>query len=282
MPEGPETWRDARRLDAALAGRPAQEVWFAFEHLEPDANVLRGSPVGAVEARGKAILVSFPEVERVIVTHNNLYGRWYLVDAGERPDTRRQLRLLLENDRKAALLYSASDIRVLPADGLDDHPYLGRIGPDALAPETTVADLRQRLSERRFSGRALCGLLLDQSFVAGLGNYLRSEILFEAGVHPDDRPKDLAPPLLDALADALSAVPRRALAERGRTVTDDLVAPDAKDPPKPGSRRPPRRPRHHVFARAGRPCPRCGSRIRREDAGGRRVYRCPRCQPPHR
>jgi len=279
VPEGPETWRDARRLARALEGRVVRDAWLAWEELAPHAAAFRGEPVVRVHARGKATLV-VSGCGLVLVSHNNLYGRWRVCAAGERPETRRQLRVVLENDRRAALLYSASDVRVLAADELDGHPYLRRLGPDALAPETDAGEVRARMEDARFSGRALAGLLLDQGFVAGLGNYLRSEILFEAGVHPDDRPRDLPPMLAEDLAAAILAVPRRALDGGGRTVRPELIG-DRTDPPRRRGGTP-RAPRHHVFGRAGRPCPRCGARIQRRDAAGRRVYLCPRCQPSRR
>lgn len=276
MPEGPETWRDAARLADAVQGRVARRVWFAFDELSVWEPVLEGARVASVRARGKAMLLAF-DAGPVVVTHNNLYGRWTVAAAGERPVTRRQLRLVIETDERAALLYSASDIRVFPEDELGDHPYLARLGPDALDPEVTADAIDARLDERRFRGRSLGALLLDPAFVSGLGNYLRSEILFEAGLRAEARPKDLDPDRRRSLAGAVLAVTRRALARNGHT-TRPALAREAWDPPRRGRTRR-RRPRHHVFARAGLDCLVCGETVERGTAGSRRVYWCPRCQP---
>ena len=58
------------------------------------------------------------------------------------------------------------------------HPYLKKIGPDVLDNETTSETIINRLHNKKFHNRALGSILLDQSFISGLGNYLRSEILF--------------------------------------------------------------------------------------------------------
>ncbi|MEM7678458.1 MAG: endonuclease VIII, partial [Myxococcota bacterium] len=115
--------------------------------------------------------------------------------------------------------------------------------------------------------------LLDQSFVAGLGNYLRSEILFVAGLEPSLRPKDLDARTAVRLARAVVTITRRAYETGG--VTNDLKAVKklkAAGVPRKGYR-------HWVFARGGRPCRRCESKIEHLTVAGRRLFRCPQCQP---
>src|SRR3546814_10116781 len=114
-------------------------------------------------------------------SHNQLYGVWRIADAGERPDTKRSLRVALETTRKSILLYSASDVAMWRSDELHAHPFLSRLGPDVLDPGLDEAAVEVRMLDPRFAGRSLGGLLLDQGFLAGMGNYLRSEVLFEIG-----------------------------------------------------------------------------------------------------
>jgi endonuclease-8 len=80
---------------------------------------------------------------------------------------------------------------MLDADGLLRHRYLAALGPDLLDPALHWRDLAQRLNAPAFRNRGLGALYLDQGFVAGLGNYPRSETLFAAGLHPAPRPRDL-------------------------------------------------------------------------------------------
>lgn len=271
MPEGPEIRLAADRIARALVGRPAHRVWFAFERLAPFAELLAEEVVARVEPRGKALLTAFAN-GLVIYSHNQLYGRWWILPSGRRPRTGRTLRLAIENAERAALLYSASEVEVLEWGRLDAHPYLAALGPDVLDPALAAAEVADRLAAPRFARRALGALLLDQGFLAGVGNYLRAEILFVGGVHPGRRPADLDADARQRLAAAALAVARQAYTARG--VTNDLArAARLREEGLPRSRF-----RHHVFARAGEPCWTCGAAIERGDVASRRCYWCPRCQ----
>ncbi len=192
MPEGPEIRRAADRVQDAVKDRELVEVYFAFPELARYEKRLRGARVTAVDTRGKAMLTRFDN-GLTLYSHNQLYGRWYTTQRGRLPKTNRELRVGLHTDEKSALLYSASDIEVLTEKQLAAHPFLRRIGPDVLDLDLTAEQLAARLDEKPFRGRALSSLYLDQTFLAGIGNYLRSEILFTAGVDPRARPKNLDP-----------------------------------------------------------------------------------------
>ncbi len=271
MPEGPEIRRAADRVARAVEGRQAQEVWFAQPRLAPWGRRLSGRRVEAVDTVGKAMLMKFAG-GHTIYSHNQLYGRWQVVRRGTTPGTGRQLRLAVHGPERSALLYSASDIEVIPTGSLADHPRVGRLGPDPLHESTTPALIAGRLASRPFARRRLGGLYLDQSFLAGIGNYLRSEILWLARAHPDRRPVDLAPAQLAALARASVALPRRSYRTGGVTNAPSAAA-DSRAQGLPRSRW-----RHYVFGRAGEPCPGCGAGIERIEAAGRRLYLCPACQ----
>jgi endonuclease-8 len=271
MPEGPEARRQADRVGAAVAGHIATKVRFGLSRLEPEAPELEGRRVENVESRGKALLIHF-EGGRTVYAHSQLYGRWRVVKPGALPKTNRQLRFAVETDKKWALLYSASDIEVLPSAELDRHPFLASLGPDALDETVTREDILARLEDARFRRRQIGHLLLEQGFVAGLGNYLRSEILFFAGILPERKPKDLRPRERAHLAEAILDVPRRAYRLGGITVEDELNRRlKADGVPK-------RRRRHHVFGRSSATCRRCDTPIERREVASRRVYICPSCQ----
>ena len=271
VPEGPEIRYAAKQLDRALAGRRASEVYFAFDHLKPFEDELRGRKVREVTSRGKAMLVRFTGAW-TLYSHNQLYGRWSIVRAGRRPESGRQLRALVENSERAALLYSASEIAVLRDGELSSHPFLSKLGPDALDAGTRARGVAERFASPDFEGRRLCALLLDQGFLSGLGNYLRSEILFVAGLAPELRPKDLDEVAIERLAHATLTITRRSLRTRGITNDPEIV----KTMKAAGSRRSDYR--FFVFDREGEPCHTCGGAIVREEHASRRLYLCPRCQ----
>ena len=272
MPEGPEIRLAADQVARALVNHPTTGVHFAFERLKPFESILTGRRVVAVETRGKAMLTRFDN-NLAIYNHNQLYGKWFVCNTGETPDVGRQLRLAIHNHEKSALLYSASDIEVLTPQEEPHHPFLSRVGPDVLDETVTPATVRKRLLQPEFCNRQLGVLLLDQRFVAGLGNYLRSDILFVAGLHPAMRPSSCSPDALKTLAQAILKLSRQSYRTSG--VTNDLnrarklkgkgVAYDAY--------------RFHVFNREEQPCYVCNTPIVRITVSGRRLYLCPTCQP---
>ena len=272
MPEGPEIRRIADQLERAVVGCTADRVWFEQKHLKPYASELTGRRVVSIRPRGKALLTRFEE-DLFLYSHNQLYGRWYTVQPERLPRTNRTLRVAIETPRRWALLYSASDIEVLHEGELSEHPFLAKLGPDLLDEQTTPKKIRERLAEPRFRGRALGSLLLDQGFVAGIGNYLRSEILFFTGLRPNARAKDLAS---EQLAD-LSRVMRKVIQRSYQTGGLTEVASEVRKAKAAGEKR--RHYRHAVFARGGLPCRRCGAKIQRSMVASRQFYLCPNCQP---
>ncbi|GAB4454522.1 MAG: endonuclease VIII [Anaerolineae bacterium] len=271
MPEGPEIHLAADMVGEAIAGAVAQQLFFAFDALKPYQAKLSGRIVAGVRARGKAMLIGFDN-GLTIFSHNQLYGQWVVRDALDFPETNRQLRLAIHTDRKSALLYSASDIAVLRDDELKDHPYLKRLGPDVLDPTVTTAQVLGQFHRPGFQRRRLSGLLLDQQFLAGLGNYLRSEILFVARVAPTLRPADCSPEQLRRLAEAALALARQSYRTRGITNSPEL----AEALRRQGVSR--SEYRFWVFNRQAEPCRVCATPIQKETLGGRRLYYCPSCQ----
>ncbi|MGQ4879897.1 endonuclease VIII [Billgrantia sp. LNSP4103-1] len=275
MPEGPEIRRAADRLHEQLAGRRLEAVWFAFPELAAEADSLVGREVTAVDSWGKALLTRFDD-GRVLYSHNQLYGVWKLHDAEREPDTERSLRVRLTAKGRSASLYSASDVSLWPADRLAEHPFLSRLGPDLLTHGVTPEQAQARLQEPRFVRRRVGGLLLDQALFAGIGNYLRSEILFFAGLAPSSRVADLAPERLERLAGTILDVTRQAYEQAGVTNRGEWAASARRQ----GESR--RLCRFAVYERDGRPCHACGTAIVRQTVASRRLYRCPNCQPDER
>lgn len=270
MPEGPEIRRTADRLAEAVGGRTIASAWFAFPALAPHARRLRGRRVESIRPHGKALLIAFDH-GWTLYSHNQLYGVWRIADAGQRPHTARSLRVALDTAERAILLYSASDVAMWRSDELHRHPFLSGLGPDVLDPALGAGEIERLLRDPRFARRRLAGLLLDQGFLAGMGNYLRSEVLFEAGLDAARTPASLDDDERRALAASLLAVPARSYRARGIAPAGGMRADYVTDTAEGF--------RFRVFDREGLPCERCGTPILRSEAGGRRLYACPHCQP---
>lgn len=271
MPEGPEIRRAADKVLLALKLLTVKEVYFSFARLKPFERKLEGQRVIDVETRGKAMLIRFSN-DLSVYSHNQLYGRWVVLKTYEYPKTNRQLRLAIHNEKKSALLYSASDIEVLTPAQITTQPYLAKLGPDVLS--ATPQAVLDRLHDGKYQRRRFSALLLDQGFLAGIGNYLRSEILFTAGLHPRRRPTDCSEDELERLATAAATISQQSYRHNG--ITNDLE--QARIQKAEGQTR--SQYRYWVFGRANRPCRSCGQNIVREIAAGRRVYFCLVCQPP--
>jgi len=272
MPEGPEIRRAADQLGRALHTQVVERVEFFHEHLKSFEKTLNRQQVTRFETRGKALLTRFAN-GWTIYSHNQLYGKWLVCKPNQAPATNRQLRLGLYARDAWLLLYSASDIAVLNDQGVAEHPFLRKLGPDILSEKPSPSSLSARLNSSAFSGRAIAGVLLDQGFAAGLGNYLRSEILFRARVNPRRRARDLSSTERQVLAVEIIQTSAQAYRERG--VTNDLQR--AKEMKRDGYTF--EQYRFWVFERDGLDCYRCASTIVREVESSRRIYHCPTCQP---
>lgn len=270
MPEGPEIHIEADSIRKAIGGSACRYIQFYHEHLKPFEKELSERMVESVEAYGKGLVISF-EGDTHIFSHNQLYGKWYITTAGNYPKTSRSLRLEIQNDHKSALLYSASDIDVMDGESIKQHPYLSSIGPDVIRAEDTAPVLDQATS-KSFRNRSFSALLLDQHFLAGVGNYLRSEILFHAGIHPSEKPSDLSDSKLTQFCKSAILISQRAYQNRGITNHDENVAAAKAE----GLTR--RHYRHFVFGREDKPCYSCGNIIRKDRMGGRRIYISETCQ----
>jgi endonuclease-8 len=271
MPEGPEIKRAADDIADAIGHEIVTDIFFAFDHLKVYESVLQGQTIVSVKSKGKALLIRFNN-QLSIYSHNQLYGKWIIRKAHSYPKTNRQLRLAIHNTKKSALLYSASEIAVLTEAEVATHPFLSQLGLDVLDDATTVDQVIQRFTLKPFSRRRLSGLLLDQRFLCGLGNYLRSEVLFVAKVPPTHRPLDCSSEQIAQLAAAAIALPHQSYNHRGIT-TDLQLAQYLKEQGHPRKAY-----RHWVFNRWGKPCYVCGTAIVKEVLSGRRLYYCPYCQ----
>jgi endonuclease-8 len=271
VPEGPEIRLAADRIADVLVGNTVVEARLELPTIKRFENRLVDTAVTAVDTRGKAMLTRFDN-GLTLYSHNQLYGRWFVTRRPDLPRTSRQLRVAMHTQTHSALLYSASDIEVLTGEELLRHPFLSRLGPDILDSTLTEETIVARLSKPPFRNRALGSLYLDQAFLAGNGNYLRSEILWCASVSPASKPSSLERSELVRLASETLKVSKRSYRTRGVTVPRSLV--DKLKIRGLGYEKY----RFHVFGREGLPCYRCETGIERTTMASRNLFVCPKCQ----
>ncbi len=275
MPEGPEIRRLADALEKQIAGRVIDSIRFGLDSLKPWESRLTGAKIKKIKTYGKAMVIRLNKARDKklnIYSHNQLYGRWVFCNTNDYPHSKRQLRIAIDCQGKSALLYSASDIAVLNNDELRQHPFLRKLGPDVLHRSTTAEHIVERLSLSRYRNRQLGAILTDQSFVAGLGNYLRCEILFYSYLHPGVRSRELGENKLHLLAKTILKLARQSYQTAG--ITNNLD--HAQQLMKQGVSF--EQARFYVFRRQGLLCYRCGSLIEKIPQAGQVCFCCQLCQ----
>ena len=270
MPEGPETKTMADGISKALIGKEISSYKFLYKTLYP-LRTLKSFNVTNVMSRGKAIIISLNN-NFSIITHNQLYGKWTFHRPSTLMKTNRQLRIEFSTKTKVVRLWSATDILVYKSNDLINHPYLKKLGPDILDKDTTITTVLDQLKKKKFKNRSLSSILLDQSFIAGLGNYLRSEILFFSKIMFSLKPSELDTKGLEKLSREIKIVSLRAYYQKGKTIDFEYIEKTF------GNIDNFKRLKHMVFGREGLPCFLCGNKILKYVIASRRIYVCENCQ----
>jgi formamidopyrimidine-DNA glycosylase len=209
----------------------------------------------------------------VMTIHLKMTGQLFVVAAGTPADRHVHLALALEDGRELRFrdirkfgrigLYRRNPATGLPLDG--EAPRVLAAGDEPLADEFTAHRFAEMVARRR--GR-LKTLLMNQDFLAGVGNIYADEALWRARIHPLREAQTLRPDESKRLHKALRDVLAEAVERRGSSV-DDYTAPEGD-----GSMQ-----EHlQVYQRSGEPCERCGRPIRRIVVGGRATHFCSWCQ----
>jgi formamidopyrimidine-DNA glycosylase len=298
MPELPEVETVARDLQRWVAGARIADAEVRWDrtitHPQPvDAFVaqLRGAEIRDVGRRAKSVLINLAD-GRVMTVALRMTGALIVAPPGTADDPYARVVFRLEDGRELRYrdvrkfgrigLWEGGGLRVRQrprpralkgGGGARERraPYrvgdvFRRHGPEPLASTFSAARFAARLRGR--SAR-LKPLLLDQSFVAGVGNIYADEALWRARLHPL-RPADtLTPEEVRRLHRALRAVLRQGIANRGASFSDYV---DARGEEGGNAER------LFVYRRSGEPCLRCGREIQRIVVGQRSTHFCPRCQ----
>lgn len=262
MAESPDVHRVADHLADAFVGHRLSRVFFGATKLKIWEKRLQSARVEGVRVRGRALLLRL-KPGLFLYSRVRPSGRWYIGSESAAPQWRRRIDVELHAGESAVFLYHTSDVAVLTADELERHPFLSTLGPDVLDPSLEDSQIYERLLARQFGRRQLSSLLLDQSFVAGLGASLRSEVLFFSRLDPSKRLGMCDETERMRLLFALKEIPRRSY------LTGRTVDPRWKMPPDL---------KYAVYKRAGRACYVCRTKIRKRQSSGQLLFWCSQCQ----
>jgi formamidopyrimidine-DNA glycosylase len=280
MPELPEVETVARDLRGLILGATitgATCLWartLRTHDPETIGQALAGRRIEAVGRRGKQLVIDLSG-GAVLTIHLKMTGQLFVVPSATPVDPYVRLRIALADGRELRF----RDIRKFGKIGLFAvDPATGEAvlepggaavfagtGPEPLDEAFTLRAFRLRLRSRR---SRLKPLLLDQSFLAGVGNIYADEALWAARLHPLRSAGTLRTPDERRLYEAVRRILAEAIARRGSSI-DDYTAPEGD-----GSMQD----RLLVYQRAGQPCHRCGRPIRRIVIGARATHFCSWCQ----
>lgn len=270
MPELPEVETVVRDLSRLLPGATVERVEVVHADLlggvgpEEFAAAVRGRTVRGVGRRAKNILIELGGV--LLAVNLGMTGRLLVLRPDDPPPSHPGVRFGLDDGRR--LVYH--DVRrfgsveaLAPAAWAERER---RLGPEPLGPDFTVERLHQLT---RGSRVAIKTWIMDQRRVVGVGNIYASEALWRARITPRRQAKNLSRAHVERLHAGIQSVLREAIEFRGTTFLDYRDASGERGGFVD---------RLAVYDRAGLPCRRCGTAIRRIVQGGRSTFYCPECQ----
>jgi formamidopyrimidine-DNA glycosylase len=283
MPELPEVETIVHKL---LRGEPVERglpaypppvghaitrVWMdwpraAYPSAQAILRNLTGHGIESITRRGKYIIFSLSPCHSAalspchLLIHLKMSGRLDVLTAETPRDKHVHFAFALDNGyelrfndaRKFGRVYLVSD----PSE------ITGDLGPEPLEAAFTLKVFRQLMGKK--SG-ALKPLLLDQTFIAGIGNIYADEALWRARLHPLRRAASLKPDEVAALYRGIRQALSDGIRHEGAAI--DWVYPEGNY-----------QDHFRVYGRTDEPCHRCGSAIRRIVVGQRGTHFCPRCQ----
>jgi formamidopyrimidine-DNA glycosylase len=279
MPELPEVETMARELRPLLLGRTITSFWCNRPAIlavpaDPAAwsAAILGRRVMAVRRRAKIVLFDLDDGS-LLAYAPRMTGQFRLTGAGAP---------LGRHDRAGLALSDGAELRIVDMrtfgrlshygpDHLDPRtglPAFADLGPEPLEAGTTDIVMLRAVAPR-YARRPIKTTLLDQHFIAGVGNIYADEALWRSQIHPARPAGSLSLTQMERLWTELVAVLKTAVEHRGSTI-DNYRSPDGQGEMAPYLQ---------AYGRAGRPCLRCGAIMARSRVGRRSSSFCPVCQP---
>lgn len=264
MPELPEVETIARKLEPELLGRTIKEAdlrWsrtLAAPSPKKFKEQIKGQRIREVTRRAKFFILRLSDFS--LLVHLRMSGDLYVKNSTTEPE--KHDRLVLQLSGNKSLVFN--DTRKFGRIWLtaDPQEVLGKLGPEPLGREFTSQWLYASLQKRH---RQLKPLLLDQTFLAGLGNIYTDEALHIAKLHPLGMSDSVTRNQARALHEAVRKVLRQGIRRNGASIDWVYRGGGYQN-------------YFRVYDREGEPCHVCGTQIERLVVGQRGTHICPNCQ----
>ncbi|GIK09327.1 MAG: formamidopyrimidine-DNA glycosylase [Anaerolineaceae bacterium] len=268
MPELPEVETIVRTLRPALVGAEiaaAETRWtrtVAFPSARQFRERIRGQRVLGVGRRAKFIHLQLSDYS--LFVHLRMSGDLYIKEDGYKPEKHDRLILRLASRGTGTRGLVFNDARKFGRVWLTDDPdsVVGDLGPEPLSDAFTPAWLHENLRRRH---RQLKPLLLDQRFLAGLGNIYTDEALHAARLHPQAASDSVTRKQAERLHAAIRAALTEGIRRNGASIDWAYRGGEFQN-------------YFRVYDRQGSPCPVCGTKIVKLAVGQRGTHVCPKCQ----
>jgi len=269
MPELPEVETIRRQLAPVVEGRRIEDMevldqrWSAPALGVEAADAVRGRRIDKLDRRGKYLVWELSG-DVHLVMHLRMTGNLLYTDDA------RFVRVRIRLDDGGSVVFAdqrrfGTGVVLLGGDARDDY-FASRLGVEPLSADFTADHIRELARGRRAPAKAF---LLNQERIAGVGNIYADEALFIARIHPLRPIGTLRGNQFDAFRAAVVEVLEAGIDARGATIDDFRHTDGASGAFQD---------RFLVHLRAGEPCVRCGTTIKKIRAAGRGTYLCPRCQ----
>jgi formamidopyrimidine-DNA glycosylase len=289
MPELPEVETIVRDLDREVRNRTFLDVWTDAESLikrdkfESFKNKLIGKKILKVRRRAKNILIDLSDGYILLIhqkiTGHLLLGEWKFEDGKWVAKKEGPLSLdpmnrflhvvfMLDDQRQLALSDARkfAKVELWKKEELENSEEFGEIGPEPLEKGFTVERFEKLFEKKKGKVKQV---LMDQNFIAGIGNIYASEILFEARIHPEEDVSNLDKDDLKKIYDAMRRILEESIRLKGDSFSDFRTIYGEKGKSQEVVK---------VYQKEGEKCPRCGGLIKRIKQGGRSSFFCPACQ----
>jgi len=267
VPELPEVETIRRQSEARLAGKTIvcieQKRFGIFHGKEED---LVGKKILGVRRFGKLLVFDFSNKFSLAI-HLKMTGRLTLLEIGQRLPSHTHVIFSLDDGHR--LTYSDSRrfgfAHLMLTAQIPKLPFLMKLGKEPLK-DLTLAHFSQILSKTK---RAIKTLLLDQTKIAGIGNIYACESLWIAKISPERPANSLEPSERKKLFDAIESVLRQGIRRGGASDNSYRNLLGGKGEYQNFFK---------VYAQVGKPCSRCGTKLKRIVQAGRSTFFCPKCQ----
>jgi formamidopyrimidine-DNA glycosylase len=280
MPELPEVETIARDLRPQLAGRRIETVQLTrdpairrrlvrYPNATKFVRSLRGRTIRSVERRGKYLVMPLDQNGQRLVVHLGMTGHLRVWEPEETPVKHTHFRALLDSGlelryddpRQFGRLLLGTQEELVAA-----RAFPAKLGPEPIHGDLTEAEFDRIVKSRR---RPIKSALLDQSFLAGVGNIYADEACFRAGIRPSRWTHRLTARERRALYSSIQEVLENSIAARGSSIINYVDAFGVRG----GNQE-----KLLVYGRSGEPCVTCGTPLQGTRLAGRGTVYCRKCQ----